>query len=468
MLTRRPVLLGLGAALAAWKISAQEPPAVAGTWTGALEIGSQRLRLKFEIASDGSTTLRSLDQGGAPIPAKATSLTAERIEIEVGAVRGSFRGRMVSADRIEGTWRQGGELPLVLLRGEAGLNAAGTAVEALSQQGLEKLQRESGVPALAAAAVMKGKAAQQWSAGERASGSSVAVTQKDLWHLGSITKSMTATLVARLVESGEIKWGDTVGAVLGTVVPDMHEAYKSVSFRHLACHRAGLPGNIPMDQFVAFPRDSEDARDDRREFARIALKMAPIGPKESTFTYSNNGFVIIGAMLEAKLGKPWEALIRTHVFEPLKLGSAGFGAPGRKGELSQPAGHVFNGKSLIAMRVGEGVTDNPAVLGPAGRVHMAFDDVLTYLAAHRDGTAFLKAESWKALHTPPFGGEYAMGWVQRGDGALWHNGSNTMWFAEVLFNSTSGVAAVAACNEGRPSASVVAGQTLLRAARAVA
>ncbi len=56
MVTRRPVLLGLGATLAAWNISAQQPSAVVGTWTGALEVGSQRLRLKFEIASDGTTT----------------------------------------------------------------------------------------------------------------------------------------------------------------------------------------------------------------------------------------------------------------------------------------------------------------------------------------------------------------------------------------------------------------------------
>jgi len=202
-------------------------------------------------------------------------------------------------------------------------------------------------------------------------------------------------------------------------------------------------------------------------YARTALTSQPVGPKERTFTYSNSGYVVAGAMLEAKLDKTWEDLIRAHVFQPLKLGSAGFGAPGEKGALTQPAGHARLSEKLTAMRVGEGPTDNPYVLGPAGRVHMSLDDVLAYLGTHRDEAAFLKPESWHALHTPPFGGDYAMGWMVRTDGNLWHNGSTTLWYAEVQFNRGSGIAAVAATNDGLAAATQGVGRTLLRAARAV-
>jgi CubicO group peptidase (beta-lactamase class C family) len=187
----------------------------------------------------------------------------------------------------------------------------------------------------------------------------------------------------------------------------------------------------------------------------------------STFGYANNGFVVAGAMLEAKLDKPWEELVRTHVFTPLKLASAGFGAPGKKGALTQPAGHAFDGKSHLAMRVGEGVSDNPEVLGPAGRIHMSFDDVLAYLAAHVDGHPFLKAATRQVLHTPPFGGDYAMGWVVRTGGDLWHNGSNTLWYAEVLLNPASGLAAVAAANEAQQSTAPAVGKALVRAAQSM-
>jgi Beta-lactamase len=121
-----------------------------------------------------------------------------------------------------------------------------------------------------------------------------------------------------------------------------------------------------------------------------------------------------------------------------------------------------------AYRIGDGVTDNPVVLGPAGTIHMNLADLLTYLAAHRDGASFLSARSWRTLHTPPFGGDYAMGWVVRPDGYLWHNGSNTLWYAEAEFNNTSGVAAAAAANDGYVAKSTPAVSRALGAAAAAA
>jgi hypothetical protein len=165
------------------------------------------------------------------------------------------------------------------------------------------------------------------------------------------------------------------------------------------------------------------------------------------------------------------------VFDPLGMTSAGQGAPGAPGAYDQPCGHsegpttVINGQStrpLIPALPGVGVTDNPAALGPAGRVHAAFDDVLKYLRAHCDRTPFLRRESWDALHTPPFGGEYAMGWAVR-EGMLWHNGSNTLWYAEVMFDRARGIAAVAAANDGRAGdLGAPIGTALVSAAQAVA
>lgn len=336
----------------------------------------------------------------------------------------------------------------------------------LTAQMLEDERRGSGSPALAAAAVKKGHAPKKWATGERQAGSGVAVTAQDVWHLGSITKSMTGTLVARLAEQGAIRWEDTAGELLKDVAPDMQDAYRSASFRHLLSHRAGLPKDIPLDLLLTYSRDAINVREDRRSYAREALRMVPLGAKESAFSYSNNGYVVAGAMLEAKLDKTWEELVSAHVFEPLRLTSAGFGAPGEKGKLTQPAGHLFRNDRLVGLPPGSPFTDNPYALGPGGRVHMGLDDVLTYLSAHRDATAFLKRHSWRILHTPPFGGDYAMGWMIRPDGALGHSGSNTLWYAEVLFDRNEGVSAVAATNEGRPEVSRLISSTLLRAAAA--
>jgi CubicO group peptidase (beta-lactamase class C family) len=469
MIARRPFLQGisgLGAMLGSPFALAQET-SLLGEWTGVLTAGSQILRLRFSIASESMATLYSLDQGGKPIPARVTSLKPERIVIDVPAVHGSFTGHLAVPDRIEGSWRQLAELPLVLLRGEAGLTTP-VPIAPLTQESLAGLRHESGSPALAAACEQRGGARHFWADGERAVGSGVAVTIEDQWHLGSMTKSMTATLVALLLEKGLLRFEDTVGDILGEATKDMRDEYRPATFRHLLSHRSGLPANVPMAELLGFSRDIADAREERLAYVRIALAMPPIGPLTTTFEYANNGYVVAGAMLERKLGQSWEELINAHLFAPLGLQSAGFGAPGKAGALDQPAGHARGLLgSPVDYRVGAGLTDNPVVLGPAGRVHMSLADLLTYLAGHRDESALLSGDSWKTLHTPPFGGNYAMGWFKRPDGSLWHNGSNTLWYSEMRFDAASGVSAAAVSNDGNLAKSAVpVGQALLAASAA--
>lgn len=469
-MTRRPILGAIGAATAflGARAHADERIALEGVWTGALEVGSQRLRLKLEIAENGVGTLRSLDQGDTPMPVRVISATPARVVIEAPAVRGRFEGSAQENGRLEGVWRQGGPaLPLVLLRGEAGVTAS-APVAPLDATRLRALRVEAGSPALAAALARRGASARFWSDGEREVGSGVALTNGDSWHVGSITKSMTATLVARLVEAGAVRWEDTVGEVLAGTAGGMRAEYRSVTFRHLLSHRSGLPGNLPLLDLLQFSRVNADPRQERQAYVRKALALAPKGAPGAVFEYSNNGYVVAGAMLENKLGQPWESLIRTHLFTPLGMTSAGFGAPGARGRIDQPAGHskAIFGDRRKSHPPGAELTDNPAVIGPAGTVHANCSDMLRYLDAHRDGAPLLRPESWRALHTPPFGGDYAMGWVVRPDGSRWHNGSNTLWYAEACFDGATGASAFAAANDGYVALSQIAVGKALQAALA--
>jgi CubicO group peptidase (beta-lactamase class C family) len=444
-------------------------PETMGTWSGVLDAGSHRLRLKLDFGADQTATISSLDQGNKPTPGRIKSWTADEIEVEFPSIRSIFAGRPIDDDRIEGAWHQGVvTLPLVLQRGEAGLAPLARPLP-LTKHRLAELRAQTGSPALAAACARRNALAQIWIDGERAVGTGIAVQESDLWHLGSITKSMTASLVGRLVDAGSLRWDETVAEVLGVAAPSMMDAYKPATFRHLLSHRAGLARDIPMEEFSKFSREITDAREERKSYARIALSMAPIGPMTETFEYSNNGYVVVGAMLEAKLGKSWEELMREYVFEPLVLSTAGFGAPGHKDATDQPVGHAKEAGSdaLKAYFVGAGLTDNPVVLGPSGRVHMSLQDLLRYLSTHRDRTDYLQPETWTTLHTPPFGGAYAMGWGVRSDGALLHEGSNTLWYAAVLVDAVTGIVAAAAANYGDlPKMMVVVGRTLAEAVAA--
>ena len=457
---RRPFLAGSAATVFASTaaFATTDRTAFLGEWNGVLDAGSARLRLTL-IITQTDVALISKDQNNARIPADSVELNGEKISLVFDTINAKYVG-ILTDGALEGNFTQGATFPLTFVRGEA----KAPQPAPLDSDALKALRERASAPAMIAAAQTRDGEEISFVDGLRVFNSDAAATTDDKWHVGSITKSMTATLIARLVEAGEIAWDETIGAILGSAANDMHPDYADVSFLHLLSHRAGLQANIPMLRLITFPRTSDTPQKDRLAFATIALSQKPAGPKQTSFLYSNNGYVIAGAMLEARTGRSWETLIHEHVFEPLGMSTAGIGAPGTKGVIDQPVGHSKGLFGLRAHPPGKGNTDNPAALGPAGRVHASASDMLRYLNAHRDRSDFLSPESWERLHTPPFGGDYALGWVVRNDG-LWHNGSNTLWYAEASFSSDTKVSAFAAANfAGSPETAPAVGKARSRAA----
>src|SRR6185436_14309996 len=80
-----------------------------------------------------------------------------------------------------------------------------------------------------------------------------------------------------------------------------------------------------------------------------------------------------------------------------------------------------------------------------GRLHMSIADLARWgqehLRGERGQDGILKAATFQFLHTPPVTpGDYALGWVSQtknGQRVIWHNGSNTMWYAILAFNADS-------------------------------
>jgi D-alanyl-D-alanine carboxypeptidase len=278
------------------------------------------------------------------------------------------------------------------------------------------------------------------------------VTTDDLWHIGSNTKAMTATLVARLVERGSISWEDTVEQHLGEAINNLHPDYTEVTLRHLLSHYSGVPTNINTWDLMRLNLEGDQGRpltEQRLDFAtRILLNPPQVDPG-STFLYSNAGYVIVGAMLEQATGQPWEELIVREVFAPLGIDEVGFGAPGSVGLLDQPRGHRPGLLGGLVALAGRGA-DNPPVMGPAATVHISMSDYALFLQAHIDGargedSGFLSPENWQILHTGPYEAAYAMGWGV-GEDELQHAGSNTLWLIHAVISPDHNMGAVIAMN----------------------
>lgn len=68
-------------------------------------------------------------------------------------------------------------------------------------------------------------------AGGRKLGDDTRVTTADLWHIGSVTKTFTSTLVARFVERGDLGWESTLGDLPGQERAAAWEAVRVVDTR---------------------------------------------------------------------------------------------------------------------------------------------------------------------------------------------------------------------------------------------
>jgi CubicO group peptidase (beta-lactamase class C family) len=243
---------------------------------------------------------------------------------------------------------------------------------------------------------------------------------------------MTSTLIARLVERGSLRWDSTIAEVFPDLAPRIHPDFQKVTLLQLLSHRAGLPANLNLAKYLG-----DDVVALRLRAVRDELAGKPKNTPGTVFEYSNLGYIIAAAMAERTTGQPWERAIQAEVFKPLQMDSAGFGGTGTPGKIDQPWPHTSDGKPTLE----NGPTmDNPPVMGPAGRVHCSIQDwarfVQDQLRGARGQSALLKAESYQKLQTPPFGGDYALGWtsVERGWGGgtvLNHAGDNTMNFANV-------------------------------------
>src|SRR5690349_17313988 len=94
------------------------------------------------------------------------------------------------------------------------LTASGAPV-APSQlnQGIEDIRRKYELPALAVVVVKGGLVCDRVALGVRKFGDPTPVTTNDVFHIGSCTKSMTATLAAMLIEDGKLRWDTTIAEV---------------------------------------------------------------------------------------------------------------------------------------------------------------------------------------------------------------------------------------------------------------
>ncbi len=334
---------------------------------------------------------------------------------------------------------------------------SGLVDDARLNQLAEKFVRDDGLPGMILAIIADSKVAAIGCAGVRKIGGDQSITIHDKVHLGSCTKAITATLLARLVAAEKLNWTSTVGEVFPEWRGQIHDDYLGVTLVQLLAHRGGMPANARNWSLT-----EGDIVTTREKILVQSLAAKPVHPPNSKFLYSNLGYVLAGHMAEKVLAKSWEESIQNDLFEPLQMASAGFGAPNQAGQVDQPWGHVERTRpTKSGAKFDASQTDNAPALGPAGTVHCSVEDWAKFLDVHLhpDSHAeFLSPKQIATLHLPiPMEALeerfYAGGWIVKNDPAtkmktLAHSGSNTAWIATVRLVPERGVGFLAVTNLG--------------------
>ena len=323
------------------------------------------------------------------------------------------------------------------------------------------------LPALAAIVFDDQKVIASGAIGVRKFGDPTLVTIEDSFHLGSLTKAMTATLAARIVERGDISWTTTVKEALG--LQNVDSALENITLLELMSHTAGMPASLKnqtpglwknLYKGIAYNNTWQKGAKGRADRLKVAELLFSATPAQAvgSYKYSNAGFMIAGAMLEATTDTEWEDLMRTELFKPLGMKNCGFGPAARPDKVDQPWPHKLgNDKPLLVtplIRAPES-WDNPRSLGPAGTVSCTISDWAKFGQLHLgDGGDYISTESMSKLHeVRNASARSALGWFSykrswAGGTALTHTGSNLFNFAIVWISPTKKKGVMVATNIG--------------------
>jgi D-alanyl-D-alanine carboxypeptidase len=168
------------------------------------------------------------------------------------------------------------------------------------------------------------------------------------FRVGSITKTLVATVVLQLSAEGTLELDDAIERWLPGLVPNG----QAITLRHLLNHTSGIY-NYTDDQTLL--RRSLTRNPPRvltpAELVAVATRQTPLFAPGTGWSYSNTGYIVLGLVIEAATRTPLEHQLRERIFEPLGLASTTFPITPR---LPPPSAHGYLpvGNGLVPTRNG--------------------------------------------------------------------------------------------------------------------
>lgn len=271
---------------------------------------------------------------------------------------------------------------------------------------------------------------------------------------GSISKSVTAVLMMRLVDEGVIDLDEPVARHL----PEMsgllgaRAGAPAVTFRHLASHTAGLVREPDWPESVVGPIEGWEERI-LQSIPRTAFDSIP----GARYQYSNIGFGMLGLALSRAADRPFMAMVRDEIFVPLGMTGSEFVVVGGELEPRLASGYTVRNGDVS----GEQPAREHAGRGykvPNGGVYSTVADLGRFLGAVSGvpGLRILSEESRREMirvQTPedPSDG-YGLGFRviidDQGRRTVSHGGSVAGYTAHTAVDPDAGISVILLRNYG--------------------
>jgi CubicO group peptidase (beta-lactamase class C family) len=219
-------------------------------------------------------------------------------------------------------------------------------------------------------------------------------TTQTAFHIGSLTKSFTATTVMQLVEDGALD----LQAPISRYMPGLDKRFgDSLTLHLLLRQRSGLPGHL---EDIA---EQGDERVTSADILALINRAEPEFAPGSRHAYSNLNYHLAALAIEAATGKPFAEALRERTFVPLGMSGSGIERD------ANPAPHRARGyrKTLTGW---ESAENNMSYTLGSGDIHATADDLLRWSRA-LDDPAYLSNASRDAMFD---GGGEADGWYGYG------------------------------------------------------
>ena len=288
---------------------------------------------------------------------------------------------------------------IALLMGLSCASGAAAEVAETSPARIDEIARATvdryQLPGLAIGVIEDGEVVFARGYGETVAGSGDAVDPDSLFKIASNTKAMTASVLARLVDAGKLRWDDPVVKHLPQF--RMHDPWvtQHMTVADLLVHNSGLPEG--GGDLMLWP---EPNHFDRADIINGLAHIKPAYGFRAGYAYDNLLYVVAGEVAAAVGGVSYEEMVRREVFQPLGLDRCRVGEIDRKAVDNIARSHRReDGRNVPAAIDGDTI---PAITSAAaGGIRCSLDDMLAWAKNWLDPTApqlqWLSAQQREAM-----------------------------------------------------------------------